>query len=118
MMKLALKGIDFGSIDLNSYTPDVVDNFCLWLTLSIGLANQDGGHLFQVGVCTVRWLEHHLPSDEIQTLRHLLLVENFNFESIKQKINEIITSSERSNWDDSVAVLSRYFAWEYEDYLP
>lgn len=116
MNKPTLKGIDFGAEDLNTYTPQIPDNFCMWLTLAIGPEGIEGSHLFQVGVCTVRWLAHQLSIKGAYALRHMILVESFDFELIKKTIQEIIENAERSNWEESVPILCRYFAWEFEDY--
>ncbi|MFZ5566182.1 MAG: immunity 8 family protein [Pseudomonadota bacterium] len=118
MNKPTLKGIDFGAENLNTYTPQVPDNFCVWLTLSIGPEGVEGSHLFQVGVCTVSWLEHQLSGQRAYVLRHMILVDSFDFELIKKTIHEIIANAERPTWEQSVPILSRYFAWEYEDYQP
>lgn len=118
MTKLTLKGIDFGAEDLNKYAPEISDNFCVWLTVAIGPENVEGSHLFQVGVCTVTWLTHQLSIKKVYLLRHMILVENFDFELIKKTVHETIEKAERSSWEESVPILCRYFAWEFEDYQP
>jgi Immunity protein 8 len=116
MNKPTLKSIDFGAEDLNAYVPEIPNNFCSWLTLSIGPEGVEGSNLFQVGVCTVTWLAHQLSIKNACTLRHMIVVESFDFELIKKTINEIIEKAERSSWEESVSILCRYFAWEFEDY--
>lgn len=116
MNKPTLKGIDFGAEDLNNYAPEIPDNFCVWLTLAIGPEDSEGSDLFQVGVCTVTWLAHQLSIKNAYALRHMILVESFEFELIKKTIHEIIENAGRSSWEESVPVLCRYFAWEFEDY--
>ena len=118
MNKPILKGIDFGAEDLSTYAPDIPDNFCVWLTLSIGPEGVDGSHLFQVGICTVSWLAHQLLIKRASVLRHMILVESFDFELIRKAVSEIIANAERPSWEDSVSILCRYFAWEFEDYQP
>jgi hypothetical protein len=118
MNKPTLKGIDFGAEDLSTYTPEIPHNFCVWLTLSIGPEGVEGSDLFQVGVCTTTWLAHQLSSQSAYVLRHMILVESFDFELIKKTVHEIIKNAERSSWEESVQVLCRYFAWEFEDYQP
>jgi hypothetical protein len=116
MKKLTLKSIDFGSEDLSTYSPEIPDNFCVWLNLAIGPEGVEGSHLFQVGICTVSWLAHQLSIENAIFLRHMILVESFDFELIKRAVGEIIEKAERPSWEESVPVLSRYFAWEFEDY--
>lgn len=118
MNKPTLKGIDFGAENLNTYVPEIPDNFCVWLTLAIGPEGVEGSHLFQVGVCTVTWLAHRLSIKSAYILKHMILVESFDYELIKATVREVIENSERSSWEESVAVLCRYFSWEFEDYQP
>ncbi|MGE8494767.1 immunity 8 family protein [Comamonas sp.] len=115
MNEIIIKGIDFGSIDLDRFIPENPRNFCLWLTLSIGPKDSDGSHLFQVGVCTVTWLSHKLAAEHVFSLKSMILVEEFDFQFIKKKIVGIVASSQRSSWDESVQALSRYFSWEFEN---
>lgn len=115
MSEIIIRGIDFGTIDLDRYFPENPRNFCIWLTLSIGPKDSDGSHLFQVGVCTVTWLSHKLSAERIFSLRSMILVEEFDFQFLKKKLFEIVADSQRSSWDESVQVLSRYFSWQFEN---
>ncbi|MES2407734.1 MAG: immunity 8 family protein [Pseudomonadota bacterium] len=116
MNRPILKEINFDAEDLNTYIPQIPHNFCVWLTLAIGPEGKEGSDLFQVGVCTVTWLAHQLSIQGTYVLRHMLLVESFDLELIKKTLHEIIANAERPNWEESVPVLCRYFAWEFEDY--
>ena len=115
MSKPILKNIDFGAVNLEAYSPEIPYNFCAWLTLLIGPAGAEGGHLFQVGICTPTWLAHQLSREPVYCLKNMLHVENFDFSLIKRKITEIVDSSERATWEESVQVLARHFSWEFEN---
>lgn len=91
-------------------------NFHLLVHLTIGPADQDGGHDYSVGVCTPTWLEHNMQHDGVVWGRHLLIVDSFDAKKIKQSIKEIIGKCERSDWKQTSVVLGRYLAWEFEDY--
>jgi hypothetical protein len=116
MNKLELKNIDFGAEDLFSYRPEILDNFCIWLTLSIGATSRDGSTLFSVGICTSNWLKSQMTSQKIMPLRHLLLVEKYDYEAIKVAIIEIINNAQRETIEESYCVLAKSFAWEFEAY--
>ncbi|MCO8251929.1 Imm8 family immunity protein [Comamonas thiooxydans] len=116
MNKLDINGIDFGSENLEIYTPEVSGNFCVWLNLTIGLENIDGGDLFQVGICTTSWLEHQTLAKDFYIPRHMIIVNEFDYKLIKSTIDEIISSAERPTWEQSLQILCRFFSWEYEDY--
>jgi hypothetical protein len=118
MNKLTLKGIDFGAEDMSTYSPQIPDNFCVWLTLAIGYEGVEGSHLFQVGICTASWLSHQLSIKGTYVLRHIILVETFDFALVKKTVSEIIQNADRPSWEESVQILGRYFAWEFEDYPP
>lgn len=118
MNRPTLKGIDFGAEDLNTYTPQMPHNFCVWLTLAIGPEDEESSDLFQVAICSVTWLAHQLSINSAYVLRHMILVESFDFELIKNTVGEIIENAERPSWEESVQILCRYFAWEFEDYQP
>lgn len=115
MSKPVLKNINFGTVNLEAYSPEIPHNFFVWLTLLIGPAGAEGGHLFQVGICTPTWLAHLLSREHICYLKNMLLVENFDFSLIQRKIAGIVDSSERATWEESVQVLARYFSWEFEN---
>lgn len=111
-----LKNVDFGSVDLTTYQPDSPDNFCVWLNLLIGPDDAEGGHLFQVGICTVAWLAHQVSIKKSYVLRHMILVENFDYSLIEGVIRGLIESNQQHDWEKSVPLLSRLFAWEFEDF--
>ena len=46
MSKPVLKNINFGTVNLEAYSPEIPHNFCVWLTLLIGPAGAEGGHLY------------------------------------------------------------------------
>lgn len=114
MKELILKYIGFGNEDLDTFVPDNPSNFCVWLDLSIGFSGEEGGNFFQVGVCTPIWLAHQLSAQKIIVPKNLLIVENFCFDVIKNKIDEIITNSTREGGDASMKALCRYFSWEFD----
>jgi hypothetical protein len=111
-----LKNVDFGSVDLTTYQPESPDNFCIWLTLLIGPNDAEGGHLFQVGVCTVAWLAQQVSIKRSFVLRHMILVEGLDCSLIEGVISELIESHQELGWEKSIPMLSRFFAWEFEDY--
>lgn len=116
MSRPIIKKISFGADDLKTFVPALPHNFCLWLTLSIGPEDIEGDNLFQIAVCTLDWLAHQLSRDSTYILRHMMLVNSFDFELISKKLNEIVLNSQRTNWEDTTQILCRYFAWEFEDY--
>lgn len=66
-MRAELKEIDFISadVDLESYRPKNFESFNFDLELTIGIEGKDGGDLFQMTVCTPKWLLENKKSENI-----------------------------------------------------
>lgn len=117
-MKIILKGmwVDSSDFSLENYEPEVQDSFGLWVNLRIGPDDQDGGHDYQVFVCTPEWLCKHHWVPEL--MRHMLLVRKYDLNEITKTITDYIEQCEGNDWMEIAQKLSRVFAWEYEDYQP
>ncbi len=116
-MKPQLK--DMHSIDvdnLEAFKPEIDDNFSLRLSLLIGPQNQPGEESFDVFICTPKWLLDNMGKEEIIIGRHYLIVSEFNFTKIKDRLLQFIHSCEGENWKDCAMKLSRLGYWEFEDY--
>jgi Immunity protein 8 len=109
----------FDGRDIEDFCPEIPHNFHVLLHLTIGPSNQDGGDDFSLAVCTPTWIEHHVSSEgRAEWGRHLLIVNRFDGRQLKATIERKITSCGRSDWPATAEVLSRHFAWEFEDYSP
>ena len=116
MVKPELKRIGCVHHDVKSYTPEIPGNFHLYRDLFIGPEGEDSADMFGVGVCTVRWLAHHLANEKCVHLTQMLLVENFDIDLIEKKVRELISTSARPTWNECSEALSRHFYWEFTDY--
>lgn len=114
-MKILLKGIwvDSAEYSLESYSP-YVDDVYIWVNLRIGPDNQEGADDFQVLVCSIEWLSKNIYEPEI--LRHTLVVRKYDLDEITETINKYIEKCTCKTWEETAQKLSRYFAWEFEDY--
>lgn len=112
-MKASLKSIDCMHHNLNSYSSDVED-ICITLSLSIGPDNSEGSEYFDLYVCSPEWLSKHIWKPEL--IRHTLLVRRYDLDEIKKIVNDTIEKCEGNDWPSISQKLSRYFAWEFEDY--
>ncbi|MDF7666327.1 immunity 8 family protein [Orbaceae bacterium ESL0727] len=115
-MKISLKSI--GSIDHDPtiYFPEEENLFGITLTLSIGPDNEIGSEYFDLFVCTPEWLSKKVWKPEL--IRHMLIVRKYDLDEIKDIINKCIETCTCDTWSETAQKLSRYFAWEYEDYQP
>lgn len=113
-MKVLLKSV--GSIDYDpaTYLPEESNIFSITLNLSIGLADSNGADYFDLLVCTPEWLSKSIWEPKL--IRHMLIVRKYDLDEIKDTINKCIEKCTCDTWLETAQKLSRYFAWEYEDY--
>lgn len=116
-MKAKLKLImeQVGEFDLETYKPES-DLFCINILLNIGIDDgTEAGNYFDLRVCSSDWLKYYKKKPFI--LRHLMVIDSYDFREIKNYINQIINQCEGDSWQEITNKLSRYFFWEYEDYV-
>ena len=106
-------GID----DLQYFKPEIDDNFCFLLQLMIGPENEDGEESFDIEVCTPKWLLSNYEKSEILFGRHLLIVFEYNFEQISNKIKKFIERCSGHDWNEVAKQISLIASWEFEDYV-
>lgn len=102
--------------DLLTYVPNEQDNFGFLLQLLIGPENEEGMESFQVIVCTTRWLEKKYQREDIIIGRHYLLVFEYNYSRIVQKIESYLDQCVGETWLDVAEKVARLGKWEFEDY--
>ena len=116
-MKPILKYIHVQSGEsLEDFNPEISDNF--WNLFSIGIEFEGvEGHndyWFQIG--TPRAFEHKIQNEGPIWGRHYMIVNSFDATEIKNHIEKKIVECARSNEEETLLVLSRFFHWEFEDY--
>ncbi|WP_392566214.1 immunity 8 family protein [Utexia brackfieldae] len=114
-MQAELKQIDSFDVDINNYCPDE-DSFRILVTLFIGPKESNSINYFDLTICSTQYLDKQIYKPEI--LRHMLVVRKFNLDEIKNEINACIEKCNSNTWEETAQKLSRYFAWEFEDYQP
>ncbi len=117
-MKAILK--DLYCIDntqrLEEYSPPKIDNFGFWIRLIVGEMTMGGEESFDVMICTPQWLSANYKKTDIIIGRHFLIVFEYNYQRIYNKLKELIESLEAENWDDIGMLIGRIGKWEFEDY--
>ncbi|MCP2230301.1 MULTISPECIES: immunity 8 family protein [Erwinia] len=115
-MKAILKSISNDDYLLNEFYPEDENVFSLRLLLRIGTESSSGADKFDLFVCTPEWLCKHQWLPEL--MRHTLLVRTYDLDEITKTITDHIDRCEGEDWMEIAQKLSRFFAWEYEDYQP
>ena len=117
-MRAALRAlISFDVQDLSSWSPGSED----W-SLGLGiLAGPDDGRReesFDLTVCSAGWLALLARRDGVVDGRHHLVVDGFNWPSVRSYIERRVQQCEGAAWRDVAEQLSRLDYWEFEDYRP
>lgn len=113
-MKAILKSIGSIDHDPKTYIPEDKNEFFITLNLSIGTSKSNGADYFDLSVCSPEWLCKRQWLPEI--LRHTLIVRKYDLNEITETINSYIEKCNCDTWMETAEKLSRYFAWEFEDY--
>lgn len=117
-MKAQLKEIISPDIDFKTYWPEVEDEFGFLLEATIGPDNDEGGHDYQIFVCTPKWLLKEHKKDDLVWGRHMLIAFDYDLSRIKGKITEYCDQCTGNDWPEIARKLARIGHWEFEDYRP
>ena len=113
---LEIKDIASSNIDaLPSWRPDSREQVFLGLDLEIGLRGERASNMFHVRVATPEALRRH--GGGLCVVKHrTLVISDFDWKQLSALLDDIVRDCVRGSWEESCAVLQRYFNWEYEDY--
>lgn len=89
----------------------------LYLTLMIGPTDEEGGHLFNLTVLDGDKAVDLIYQKKVIWGRHHLMLDHLTAPSINDAIIRIIENCDQPTFWNAAQNLSRYFAWEYEDYV-
>jgi Immunity protein 8 len=101
---------------------DVDAPFSVFLEIGIGPhspVEQDGCDLFGLTLCNGRHLTETLASDaNFKSIfgHSILIVNYFSMHEIRNKIDNIFMHCYAEDWNGVAMKLSRFFAWEFENY--
>jgi hypothetical protein len=116
-MKAIVKNIDLGShIGFDEYCPEEEECFGLWLTVLVGPDNEEGGHLYQILVCTPDWITKKYHHTEAVWGRHMLIVFRYDSGHIRREIERYVEGCIGKDFGEIAQKVARIGAWEFEDY--
>jgi hypothetical protein len=119
-MKPVIKNIRALDIDnLETYQPKDPENFALYLELTICPDGSDCGEFWQLTVCTPKWLERYHDKSEIISGRHHLIVFEYHYRRLIERIHgHILNFCTGETWDEISEKISQFALWEFEGYKP
>jgi hypothetical protein len=101
--------------DLENYRPDDYENFSFLLTVTVGAIGETGGDLFNIDVCTPKWLLDH-QYDDVIIGKGKLIVFRCDMKMILARIRRLFEGCSGKDWNEIAIKLSRIGDWEFEDY--
>ena len=116
-MQAELKSIHSPDAEsLENYIPDDPHCFLLFIELFIGPKEEVGGELFNIEICTPKWLLTRAQECGVVFGCNYLIVANYNWDLIYKSITDKINAMHGASWDDLAAKLSKLGRSEFEDY--
>jgi hypothetical protein len=115
-IRAELKSLICSDFDMRVYVPETPDTFAFWVEMEIGPLGQEGSDLFQVLVCTPRWLEKEVHKWGSQWSRGKLVVNSYSFDELKNFLSRTIGSIEGRDWAEVSSKIRLLAEWEFEGY--
>lgn len=126
-MKLEIKDIYSGDIEeVWNWQKTSNESVYFQLEIEVGECGVSGGNLFQLIVATPEGFRvHHVGEAKKSFLslkainkslgkNSLLIINDYSWERLLERLNQIIKSCEKETWEQSIYELRKNFFWEYE----
>jgi len=119
-MNAVIKSIWSGDpdIDLKSYTPNNPLQFGVWVNFVVGPSDEEGGHDFQILVCSPAWFELEELENGCSYGRHVLFLLEWDYIRVATMLEKMVSGFSGGTFWEVATKISRYAAWEFEDYTP
>lgn len=116
-VRAELKSLDSADAPegLADFKPDDPDKFGISVAAVVGPSGGTGGELFYFA-CSARWLIANPPEKGFAYMRGHLLVTRWDAALVHRAISDLCRRTEGRDWNEIATKLSRYGAWEFEDY--
>jgi hypothetical protein len=117
-MRPVIKDIENIDIpDVKSWEPINKKLFNTCFELLIGPKDSEGEEIFSVEVCSHLWFQKNFNREPELIEKGFIVVDKYNYNDIVGLLLEICNSIEGSDWNDIGKQLSKYFYWEFDNYI-
>lgn len=118
MMRAKLKELRSLELEesLAQYRPDDPSNFGTWARAMVGPENEDGAEAFDILICTPGWLKVQKGIENCRWGHPMLVVFHYDFGQIESFIKGTVEQCSADDWQGLVQKLSRFGAWEFDNY--
>jgi len=101
---------------LQEYLPEKNDDFGFYIRCVVGEVTLGGEESFDIFLCTPKWFLKNCEQSEIIFGRHYLIVLEYNYPRIYERLRSYIDSTHGTTWDEIGLKLGHIGHWEFEDY--
>jgi len=116
-MKAELKNVySPDTDDLENYSPEKYDEFCILIQAVIGPYKGVGEENFDFIVCTPRWIEGEIKKESMLFGKGYLIIKDYNYKLILRAIQDLCSRVSGDDWKTIANKISRFGDWEFEDY--
>lgn len=116
ILRAEVKGIFSTELDDLKHFVPMERDFGILFRVMVGPEGMNGEESFDITVCTPGWFRQKYEFSDVVVVRHHLIVFEYDYDRIVNKIKSIIERCEGSSWNEVAEKVARYGYWEFEDY--
>jgi len=118
MFNAELRSIDVVGTAICDFKPADLDCFGVWVSTSIGPSNAAGADLFEILVCSNKWLNGPEGAAARDGQRYIVVRAPFHGKTVEATIRNFVNSCRGKDWQEIADFLSIKAYWEFENYKP
>ena len=100
---------------LDLYQPEDITMFRLWLEISVGVEGEEGEELFQIFICSQKWLEKKIKEYTFFVGLHAIIMDEYNYDNLCRILDSLICI-EGSNYEEISNKLGQIALSEHQQY--
>jgi len=115
-IRAELKSLMCSDFDMRTYVPETRDLFAFWVEMEIGPVGEKSSDLFQVFVCTPKWLDQEVHRWGAQWSHAKLIINSYSFSELESFLSRAVSSVEGRDWAEVASKLRLLADWEFDGY--
>ena len=105
-------------LNVETYRPEIDDNFGFVLRAMIGPMGEPGEESFDIIVCTPKWLIERYADSDILLGLHKLILFKYDYRAVRRFIEKYLMRCSGDTWEEVAQKVSLLGQWEFEGYQP
>lgn len=98
------------------YQPEDISMFHFWVEISVGIESEEGEELFQVFICSQKWLEKKIKENTFFIGLYSIIMYEYNYDILCSILNKLFCI-EGNNYEEISNKLSQIGLSEYQRYI-